>query len=254
MKLNYQTQGSGQPLVILHGLFGSSDNWRSIAKQLADYAQVITVDLRNHGHSPHSTEQNYELMADDLLELIDELQLDNVDIMGHSVGGKVAMAFSQRYSSYCRKLIIVDIAPKHYEDEHNAIFKALLSLDLTLYNKRSDVDSELAKVIKDKAIRQFLLMNLGIENHVLSWRINLQSIFNNYVNLLKPVCDGCTITLPVCFIKGSRSSYILKDDELLIKSLYPNAEVYTIEQAGHWVHAEAPQAFLTKVLEFLSYD
>ena len=254
MKLNYQVQGSGQPLIILHGLFGSSDNWRVIAKQLADYAQVITVDLRNHGLSPHSADQNYELMADDLLELIDDLQIGAVDIIGHSVGGKVAMEFSQHYSSYCRRLVVVDIAPKQYADEHSAIFKALLSLDLTLYNRRSDVDTELAKVIGNKAVRQFLLMNLDIDNEVLTWRINLQSIFNNYVNLLKPVADRRSISLPVCFIKGERSSYILDSDELLIESVYPEAELYTIKQAGHWVHAEAPQDFLTKVIEFLSYD
>jgi len=254
MKLHYQINGHGRPVLIIHGLFGSLDNWRMIVKQLSEHAQVITVDLRNHGRSPHSTEQNYKLMAEDIAELLQELRISNIDLIGHSVGGKVAMAFSHYYPDYCNKLVVVDIAPKQYQQEHDVIFKALLSLDLSLYSKRNEVDAVLAKTITDKAIRQFLLMNLDITGDMVTWRINLQGLFDNYPQLLQAVCENQIITIPACFIRGGRSNYILNEDIEQISSLYSNSEVHTIEKAGHWVHAEQPQAFLIKVNEFLDYD
>lgn len=253
MKLHHQITGSGRPLIIIHGLFGSSDNWRMLAKQLSQSAQVITIDLRNHGQSPHSEEQNYQLMADDLAELIHDLKLEQVDIIGHSIGGKVAMAFSDAYSGYCRKLVVVDIAPKHYKQEHNAIFNALLALDLSLYSKRNEVDAALSELIADKAIRQFLLMNLALAGEVISWRINLSALFNNYPNLLKPVCVSKQVDIPTCFIRGGASHYIIEDDLQLISSTFINSELITIDGAGHWVHAEQPKVFLEKVSEFLDY-
>ena len=253
MKLHYQISGAGQPLLIIHGLFGSSDNWKMLAKKLSESAQVITVDLRNHGRSPHSTDQNYQLMADDIAELINSLGIKSVDLIGHSIGGKVAMAFSHYYPDYCRKLVIVDIAPKHYQQEHTLIFNALLALDLSAFSKRSEVEQVLGNAIPDKAIRQFLLMNLDITGDMLKWRINLPALFENYPQLLQAVCEEQRISIPSCFIKGERSSYIVDEDATLISSIYSNVEIHTIEQAGHWVHAEQPQAFLTKVHEFLEY-
>jgi len=254
MKLNYQIIGTGQPLVIVHGLFGSSDNWRSLAKQLSEKVQLITIDLRNHGRSPHSSELSYALMADDLAELLDDLNLTHVDMLGHSIGGKVVMAFSQRYPDRLRKIMVVDIAPKQYEEEHTELFKALLAVDLIHYSKRSEVDDELEKTVVDKTVRQFLLMNLVNNDGKLSWRINLQGLFEHYHDLLQAVCVGETITVPCCFIRGGRSSYIVDDDKKLIKSIYPNSEIITIEQAGHWVHVEAPHIFLVKITEFFNYD
>lgn len=254
MKLHHQIVGTGQPLVILHGLFGSSDNWRSLAKQLAKQAQVITVDLRNHGYSPHSFEQNYQLMADDIVELCDLLGLEKVDIIGHSVGGKVAMAFAQRYQSRVNKLMIVDIAPRQYESEHNKIFEALLAIDLSQYSKRSDVDKALSQELPDKAVRQFLLMSLEPTSEDLIWKTNLPALFENYPQFLEPVCFDDEITVSSCFIRGGRSFYVQEADKVLIETTFPNSEIYTIEQAGHWVHAEAPREFLTKVTEFFNYD
>jgi len=160
MKLHYQITGAGQPVVILHGLFGSLDNWRSIAKQLSRYAQVITVDLRNHGRSPHSSQQNYALMVDDLLELLDDLELDQADLIGHSIGGKVAMAFAKAHPTRLNRLVVIDISPRQYAEDssHIAIFKALLALDLTLYSTRSEVDEVISSILPDKAVRQFLLI------------------------------------------------------------------------------------------------
>lgn len=254
MKLYYQTIGKGQPLVILHGLFGSLDNWRSIAKQFATQCQVIMVDLRNHGRSPHSPKQSYDLMAEDLAELFETLNLKKVDIIGHSMGGKVAMAFSQRYPQWLGKLVVVDIAPRRYADEHSAIFKALLALDLSLYASRSEVDNALKRGLPNKAVRQFLLMNLDLSGDQLRWRINLQALYANYPQLLEAVCEDETIMIASCFIRGGQSSYIRDDDEDNIRAIFPYAELVTIEQAGHWVHADAPPLFLSKITEFLDYD
>jgi len=254
MKLYYQSQGSGQPLIILHGLFGSSDNWRGLARQLAAHAQVITVDLRNHGRSPHSNALNYDLMADDVAELMADLGLQQVDIIGHSIGGKVAMILAARYSERVRRLVIVDMAPKRYSDSHSDIFEALLALDLTQFTQRSEVDAALAHSIADKAIRQFLLMNLALDEGKLQWRINLQGLADNYPQLLQAVCDEERVRQPILFLRGGLSNYIEKGDEVMIKQLFPNSEMVIFEQAGHWIHAEIPALFLTTVKQFFDYD
>jgi esterase len=254
MKLHHQVLGSGQPLVILHGLFGSSDNWRGLAKQLAKQVQVITVDLRNHGFSPHSPDQNYQLMADDLVELFDDLNLESVDIIGHSIGGKVAMAFAQRDQNRVNKLVVVDISPRQYKNEHKKIFEALLAIDLSRYLKRAEVDDILSKALPDRAVRQFLLMNLELTNEKLTWKINLPALFENYPHFLEPVCLNDKITVSSCFIRGAKSSYVQDDDQVLIRTTFPNSEIVTIDQAGHWVHAEAPQEFLAEITEFFNYD
>ncbi|MFW5451570.1 MAG: alpha/beta fold hydrolase [Methylophagaceae bacterium] len=254
MKLNYQLMGAGQPLVILHGLFGSSDNWRGPAKQLSNYAQVIVVDLRNHGHSPHSAQQTYRLMANDLAELLDDLHIARTNIIGHSIGGKMAMCFAEYHANRVNKLMVVDIAPRQYADEHSAIFKALLALDLSQYEKRSEVDAALSESIEDQAVRQFLLMNLEAKGKPLNWRVNVQALYDNYPELMGPVCQQQTIMTASCFIRGSRSNYINNKDEALIKGIFPNSELYMIDQAGHWVHADKPIAFLQKVMMFFDYD
>ena len=254
MKLHYQQIGTGRPLIILHGLFGSLDNWRGLAKQLSHVAQVISIDLRNHGRSPHSPQQNYQLMVDDLIELFNDLNIDTADIIGHSIGGKVAMAFSQRYPQHVNKLLVVDMAPRQYQDQHSAIFTALVGLDLSQFSKRSEADNALEQAISDKSIRQFLLMNLAINDGQIRWRINLQALANNYPQLLEAVCHNDKINVQSCFIRGGRSSYIGMDDETDINATFPNSEICTIERAGHWVHAEAPQEFLTKVIQFFDYD
>ncbi|PCJ31494.1 MAG: alpha/beta hydrolase [Gammaproteobacteria bacterium] len=254
MKLHHTISGTGQPLIILHGLFGSSDNWRVLAKKLANHVQVITVDLRNHGSSPHSEAMTYRLMADDLKELLDELSLDKIDLIGHSIGGKVAMEFSQHYSQRLNKLAIIDIAPKQYAEEHTAIFTALLAIDLTQYSSRSEVDAILSTSIRDKAVRQFLLMNLAVSNTGLAWRINLVGLRDNYPHLLQAVCGQNTIHTPSYFLRGGKSSYIKTEDYQLIQTRYSTVEIETIEQAGHWVHAEAPDEFLSKISEFFNYD
>lgn len=254
MKLYHQSRGNGRPLIIIHGLFGSSDNWRGIAKQLATQAQVIRLDLPNHGQSPHSNDISYDLMANDVAELMADLNLQQVDVIGHSIGGKVAMALAARYPEKVRRLVVVDMAPKAYPDRHKDIFEALLALELSQFSKRSEVDVALANTIADKAIRQFLLMNLALSDGKLQWRINLQGLSDHYSQLLEPVCEGQVIEQPALFLRGSLSNYIEQGDEVMIKQTFPNSDTTIVEQAGHWIHAERPDLFLSHVNEFLDYD
>lgn len=256
MKLHFQIQGEGQgqTVVVLHGLFGSLDNWRGIAKQLALNVKVVTVDLRNHGRSPHDPQLNYAAMAADIAELITDLKLGVIDIIGHSIGGKVAMELAHLYPQLIRKLMVIDMAPKPYPDRHSDIFNALLALDLSQYAKRSEVDAALALTISDKAIRQFLLMNLVTDETGLSWRINLAALSANYDQLLEAVCKNTVISTPTCFVRGGLSDYIDNDDIESIQQQFINSQVETIEGVGHWVHAESPQAFLTTAKLFFDYD
>jgi pimeloyl-ACP methyl ester carboxylesterase len=254
MKLTHHNQGTGRPLIIIHGLFGSSDNWRGIAKQLATQAQVIRLDLPNHGQSPHSNDISYDLMADDVSELMADLNLQQVDVIGHSIGGKVAMALAACYPEKVRRLLVVDIAPKAYPDRHSDIFEALLALDLSQFSKRSEVDLALANAIADKAIRQFLLMNLGLTDGQLEWRINLQGLSEHYSQLLQPVCEGLVVEQLALFLRGGLSNYIEQDDEVMIKQSFPNSDITTVEQSGHWIHVERPELFLSHVKQFFDYD
>lgn len=254
MKLSYQSQGTGPALIIIHGLFGSADNWRSVAKLLAGFARVITVDLRNHGQSPHSDEMNYDVMADDIAELITDLALQQVDVIGHSIGGKVAMTLTARYPAMVRRLVVVDMAPKQYLDSHSDIFKALLHLDLSTFSKRNEVDAALASEIPEKAVRQFLLMNVAMDSNGLYWRINLQGIADNYATLLNKVCEGQEVMHVTLFLRGGSSNYIEPNDDKMIKQIFPNSDIVTFEQTGHWIHAEMPQPFITTVSQFFNYD
>ena len=250
MKLHYQLIGTGRTIVIIHGLFGSSDNWRAMAKQLSQWAQVITIDLRNHGQSPHNDQQDYPLMVNDLLELFDDLGIEKAHIIGHSIGGKVAMAFAAAYPQRLNKLMVVDISPRQYVDEHNSLFQVLMDVELSHYAHRRDVDEALSDLLPDKAVRQFLLMNIATKSGKLHWRINLNALHANYSYLLAAVCEQQNVSVKSCFIRGGQSAYIQAADEQLITQSFPNSEIYTIKQAGHWIHAEAPQQFLEKVIAF----
>lgn len=255
MTLHYQRFGQGQPVVILHGLFGSSDNWRSIAQKIAKNGfEVVTVDLANHGRSSHTTEVSFKSMAADVALLIDQLQLTKIYLIGHSVGGKVAMVFSDDYSERVEKLAVIDIAPKAYSDQHSEIFKALLNINLSDYTTRNQVSDALVSVIPEQGVRQFLLMNLDTKDKLLSWRLNLKVLAAHYDNLLVSVCTNSVITIPTCFIRGEKSDYILDNDVTLINDIFSNAVIITIKDAGHWVHADAPQLFLTYITDFFDDD
>jgi pimeloyl-ACP methyl ester carboxylesterase len=251
MKLHYQIQGQGEPLVIIHGLFGSADNWRSMAKYFSKHYQVITIDLRNHGRSPHSDNQSLADMAEDLIELCQQRSLTKINLLGHSLGGKVAMKFVERYSSYADKLIVVDISPRQYEGEHTPLMDAMLALNLTQMHSRQQVDEALAMSIEDKAVRQFLLMNLSNENGLLKWRINLRALKANYKEFMSEVLTKIKLETKCLFIYGEQSNYVTSQDKDSIQRIFPNAEFAALP-SGHWVHAERPQQFKQVVEEFIT--
>jgi len=251
MKLNYKILGEGQPLIILHGLFGMLDNWQTLGKRWAEKYQVILVDLRNHGHSPHDPDLNYHVMMADLEELTDDLFLDEINIIGHSMGGKVAIKFAQTYPELMNKLVVADIGPKKYPIHHHQILEGLKSVRLDQMKSRSEVKEQLSKYIEQDHIIQFFLKNLyWKEKGVLAWRFNLDSVSNNIQNvgddLLAHIFDK-----PTLFIRGGNSNYILDEDIPAIKSTFPYSRVATIPNAGHWLHTENPQMFFDLVDSFL---
>ncbi|MBL8149664.1 MAG: alpha/beta fold hydrolase [Blastocatellia bacterium] len=252
MKLNYQEYGQGRPIVILHGLFGSTDNWHTISKKLAESFKIYVLDLRNHGLSPHSSIFNYRVMAEDVAEFFSLHNLSSASIIGHSMGGKVAMTLANFYPERIEKLVVVDIAPKAYGRAHSDILEALISLDLSKYESRKQIDEELGLRVENQVVRQFLLKNLTRkEAGGFGWKMNLQGIYDSYAEINRAVEFDRSFEKPTLFISGSLSNYIKDEDSLLIKKLFPNSGLESIEGAGHWVHFEAPQAFLKLVEGFL---
>lgn len=242
--------GSGQPLIILHGLFGSSDNWQTHGKKLAEYFEVYLVDQRNHGKSDWSDAFSYELMAVDLFEFVQEHNLEDFILMGHSMGGKTAMYFAQEHEDLLEKLIVVDMGVKSYPVHHDRILEGLKSLDLSIIDSRGDAQKALAEYIDDASIRQFLLKNLYWKTKgQLAWRINIPVLDEKIDEIVKelPHKEVLTDTL---FMRGGKSNYILEEDTEQIKSYFPVSEIYSIESAGHWIHAEAPTEFIEKVLGY----
>lgn len=250
MKIHYRELGEGKPLVILHGLFGYSDNWQTHAKKLADYYRVILVDLRNHGHSDWSDENSYELMAADVLELCRDLQLHNFILLGHSMGGKVAMHFAQEHENLLEKLVIVDIGMKEYPMHHEHILAGIHSVDLPNIKARSEAEAQMSAHIDSEGVKQFLLKNLyWKEKGVLAWRMNVDVLEKTMPNILAAVPNK-VVTIPTLFIRGELSNYILDEDIPAIEDAFIDSEVVTIADAGHWVHAEAPAEFLETLLAF----
>lgn len=255
MSLHYHIVGEGgTPLLLIHGLFGSADNFRGIARQLSKTRQVISVDLRNHGRSFQHPQQNYPLMATDIAEVLAELNIDKVNLLGHSIGGKVAMQFAIDYGQLLKKLIVVDIAPRSYPDSHSQIFKNLMAVNLAQFNQRSEVDAALAALIPDKAVRSFLLMNVTSYDGQLAWRINLDHLFCNYPALLQAITPLAPIVQPTLFISGGNSDYIGTEDRQQIRQWFSNVQLLRIANAGHWVHADKPEAFYQTVESFLNHD
>mgnify|MGYP000899895319 CR=1 FL=1 len=251
MELFYKKIGHGHPLIVMHGLMGMLDNWATPAKVLAQHFEVYLVDQRNHGHSPHSDDFSYQEMSDDLYEFIITHQLEGANILGHSMGGKTAMKFAQNYPLLLNKLIVADIAPRAYEVHHEQILAGLLAVELKIIHKRSDADKILKQYVSEVGVRQFLLKNLyWPEKGRLAWRFNLNVISETIEQIGEAIndrqYDGETL-----FIRGERSNYIQDSDKEMIDIYFPNAEIETIANAGHWVHAEQPDHFLECILDFL---
>lgn len=252
MDLNYKSFGQGEPVVILHGLFGNLDNWQTFAKQLAEQFLVYIVDLRNHGRSPHVEEMNYRAAAEDLREFMESQWIYEAHILGHSMGGKTAMQFAFDYPDMLNRLVVVDIAPKTYQGGHEAIFEAMLSLEPGQLENRTEAEEKLGKTITDPAIRLFLLKNLSRnKDGGYDWKMNLPVLHRDYPQILSEV-KGAPFTGPSLFIRGERSDYIQDTDWPMIQTLFPEAELSTVPDAGHWVHAEAPDVLLKEVSRFLN--
>jgi esterase len=254
-----QSKSENPPLAILHGLFGSGRNWLTIAKELSDQRAVWLIDQRNHGKSPHQKEMDLDLLSQDLLDWRQNKNLQSLSLIGHSLGGQVAMAYALRYyPSYLRHLIIVDVAPKAYDPQRFNFVSALEQLPLQNIHSRAEADQLLEEAIPDLETRQFLLSNLirNPENQFV-WQMNLGSIISHLKALSKSPLDLFVESpdsfqeCPVLFIRGGRSDYIQSSDERLILKQFPEAEIITVPDAGHWVHYQQPEAFVQIVRDFL---
>lgn len=257
MKLFYRHFGEGSPLIILHGIFGISDNWVTIGKRLAEQFSVYIPDLRNHGQSPHSPTFNYMAMADDLLEFIEELGIEKPVIIGHSMGGKTAMTFTLEHPAIVEKLVVVDISPRKYpgRNVHFDMINAMMAINFDGISTREEVESLLVQSIPDKRIRLFVMKNLYRKTrHSFDWRLNLPAISANMDYVFDGIESNGKYQGPVLFIKGGKSDYISQDDTGLIKKNFPAARIQTIEQASHWVHADSPDELCVLLSRFLGKD
>ena len=251
MKLFYREYGQGKPLIILHGLLGSLDNWHSLSRKFGEHYRVFTLDQRNHGGSPHSAEMNYEVMTADLGQFLDDHQLKAAAIIGHSMGGKSAMTFALRYSTRVDVLVVVDIAPKSYPPHHDHIFEALISLDLKDHDSRTTVDQALARSIESPAVRQFLMKNLKRDDqNAFRWKMNLEALRSHYDEINSELVSEGTFTGPALFVGGKKSDYLSGSDLPSIRKLFPEAQLRELD-TGHWVHAESPDDFFSVVMDFL---
>ena len=254
LKLYYKSYGTGDPIIILHGLFGMGDNWRTIARLMESQYQCILVDLRNRGRSPHDEVMNFEVMAADVLELIKDLDLDDAVILGHSLGGKVAMQFATTYPELTEKLIVVDIAPKQYPAHHNVVIEAIQAIEPGKLNSRDEAEGTLRHFLgEDESTVQFIMKNLSRNPEGgFEWKPNMPGIIAAYDQLNQDVTAMHPYLGPVLFIKGEHSDYITEKDMPAINHLFPEASLVTIPGAGHWVHADSPGPFTQTILAFLS--
>ena len=245
-------EGQGKPLLILHGFLGMSDNWKTLAVQFATNGfEVHILDLRNHGRSFHSDEFSYELMVQDVYDYCKVHNLDNINIIGHSMGGKTAMLLAATYPELVKKLIVADIGPKFYPQHHQTILEGLNAVDFSLKPSRNEVEEILSQHITDFGTRQFLLKSLYWQEPCqLAFRFNLP-VFNKKIEEIgKALPEHYMFNKPTLFIRGGNSNYILDTDFENIKQHFPNSKIETIPNAGHWLHAENPKLFYEMASSF----
>ncbi len=255
MRLFHREFGNqGQPLIILHGLFGISDNWVSFARKISDSYHVFIPDQRNHGQSQHCDLFNYDVLTDDIYEFITEHNLDDPIILGHSMGGKVAMQFALKYPELTPAIIIADISMRAYENNrhHEKFIAAMRSIDFQSIKYRSEIEASLSKTIPSARIRQFLLKNIHRnEEGALNWRIHLDGIEKNLDAIFTAIDSTKTYNAPALFIHGGASSYVQESDKPEIQKAFTQAEFEMIAHATHWLHADEPEKFLNIVVNFL---
>jgi esterase len=251
MNLFFREAGKGTPLLILHGLFGSSDNWFSLSKVLAERFRVFTIDQRNHGQSPHTPEHNYEVLTTDLEEFVKQHDLQKLIVLGHSMGGKTAMNFALRNQGNISKLIVVDIMPKAYPIHHDRILEGLKSIDISQLKNRAEADLQLQKYVPQPGVRQFLLKSLTRnDDGTFEWRIHLQALIENIGAMGSSLVFTGRFDGPTLFIKGASSNYYAPGDEQIVSKYFPNTTWVTLD-TGHWVQAEKPKEFAEAVLNFI---
>lgn len=252
MQLHHEAYGQGEPLIVLHGLLGSADNWHSVCKSLAPHFKVFALDQRNHGQSPHSSTMDYALMAEDVGHFIQSQNLAGAFVMGHSMGGKTAMTLALVQPAEVRKLVVVDMAPRSYPPRHRQILDAMLALDLAQFQSRREMEAALAPAIPELSNRQFLLKNATRDlTGRFHWRIGLREISQSYPRLAQAVTSDRPFEGPALFIRGERSDYLREDDFAAIQTLFPQARLQTIPGAGHLVHVDQTELFVKSVQEFL---
>ncbi|OYU84552.1 MAG: alpha/beta hydrolase [Flavobacterium sp. BFFFF2] len=252
-QLYARVEGEGQPLLIIHGFLGMSDNWKTLSGRYATLGfQVHVPDMRNHGRSFHSDQFSYELMVQDVLQYMDAHQLSKVAVIGHSMGGKVAMLLATQYPDRVSKLIVADIGPKYYAPHHQAILAALSAVDFSRDQERADVEKVLRTSIHDEGTLQFLLKNVyRVSPSQLGYRFHLHALVNNIEEIGQALPDDAKYTGPVLFVRGGKSNYVLDADCVGIQHHFPQVIFKTIDQAGHWIHAEQPQSFFECTARFL---
>lgn len=251
--LNFKTFGSGDPIIIMHGLFGMLDNWQTIAKKLSEEYMVYVVDLRDHGKSEHTTDFNYPLLAQDIAEFLEAEWIHEAYIIGHSMGGKTALQLVKDYPDLVEKLIVVDIGIKSYKGGHETILEALSNVPIDSVKTRSDVDKHLSRYISEPGIRLFLMKNLTRNKEGgYRWKMNLKLLIKHYQEILAGVTFDELVDTPTLFIRGGKSSYIQDEDLDEISSHFKDMQLITIADAGHWVHAEQPNELLSAIKSFLA--
>ena len=255
-ELHFTSNGSGQPLVVLHGLFGSGKNWQTHARRFASHFRVVTVDLRNHGDSFHTDEMNYPAMASDVEQLLQRLDINKCYILGHSMGGKVAMTLALQNRDLFSAMIVADIAPVAYFHHYDDLIEPILALHLDLLESRAQADQLLRQNIPEDQLRAFLLQNLIREPDGWRWRVNWQVIQRDmeWLTGFIDLPSDEVIEVPTLFLRGEKSDYVGDAEIEVIKRLFSKPSITTIEDAGHWLHAENPGAFSSAVIDFLQHN
>lgn len=251
MKLFSRELGQGRPLLILHGLFGSSDNWHSLSRVFADHFKVFVIDQRNHGQSPHHEQHDYDALTEDVHEFITARLIEDPIILGHSMGGKTAMSYAIKYPDKLSRLIVVDIVPKPYPRHHDSILEGLKTIDLKKLGSRREADQILSQFVPEPDVRQFLLKNLARDQYQnFEWRINIPVLEKHIEDMGAGIIQNGKFMGPTLFITGKRSNYFNPGDERIIHNLFPSAVISPID-TGHWVQAEKPKEFTKIVFDFL---
>jgi esterase len=250
--LHFKQQGSGADVILIHGLLGSLENLNMVAKGLIDNYRVTNIDVRNHGLSFHKDSMTYQELAQDVVDLMAELKIERAHILGHSMGGKIAMQLALEHNKKVEKLIIADISPVAYPPHHNHIIEGLKSINVENITSRKDADIQLAKYVDEVGVRQFLLRNLVAKDGKFNFKCNLDYIENSYPKIMKEYQGLQKFTGGTLFIKGGNSSYITAEHRSIINQLFPNSRAKIIQGAGHWLHAEKTTAFNKIVIDFLA--